>query len=249
MTGYATAGTMTTVQQSTDPAAKPTSRKRFLTVAALALMLVPLLAGCIRVQVSMGVSANDRVTGQVVAAAIPANEADKGPQLTPPSSLEDKIRVQEYKKDGYVGSQAFFSDLSFGDVAQLGSMYAEGSGSFQITLKRSGDTVTLDGKADLKTVPTQGADIQVSIAFPARSARPTEHETAIPGCRGPCPPARCPRCAPRSTTRTQAPEASPGGQESWPGWRSVSRLSSVQWPGWRAIEHRSSARRPRKHRS
>ncbi len=45
MTGYATAGTMTTVQQSTDPAAKPTSRKRFLTVAALALMLVPLLAG------------------------------------------------------------------------------------------------------------------------------------------------------------------------------------------------------------
>ena len=123
-------------------------------------MLVPLLAGCIRVQVSMGVSANDRVTGQVVAAAIPANEADKGPQLTPPSSLEDKIRVQEYKKDGYVGSQAFFSDLSFGDVAQLGSMYAEGSGSFQITLKRSGDTVTLDGKADLKTVPTQGADVQ-----------------------------------------------------------------------------------------
>ena len=83
MTGYATAGTMTTVQQSTDPAAKPTSRKRFLTVAALALMLVPLLAGCIRVQVSMGVSANDRVTGQVVAAAIPANEADKGPQLNP----------------------------------------------------------------------------------------------------------------------------------------------------------------------
>ena len=31
-----------------------------------------------------------------------------------------------------------------------------------------GDTVTLDGKADLKTVPTQGADVQVSIAFPAR---------------------------------------------------------------------------------
>ncbi|MFC8933913.1 LppM family (lipo)protein [Rhodococcus sp. NPDC057135] len=159
---------MASVQQSTDPAAKPTSRKRFLTVAALALMLVPLLAGCIRVQVSMGVSANDRVSGQVVAAAIPADEADKGPQLTPPSSLEDKVRVQEYKKDGYVGSQAFFSDLSFGDVAQLSSMYAEGSGSFQLTLKRSGDTVTLDGKVDLKTLPAQGADVQVSIAFPAR---------------------------------------------------------------------------------
>ncbi|MCJ0903772.1 DUF3153 domain-containing protein [Rhodococcus sp. ARC_M6] len=133
-------------------------------------MLVPLLAGCLRVQVSMGVSADDRVSGQIVAAVIPANETDKGPQLTPPSSLEKQIRVQEYKKDGYVGSQAFFSDLSFGDVAQLSSMTDEGAGSFQLTLTRSGDTVTLDGKADLKTVPAQGSDIQFSIAFPARIA-------------------------------------------------------------------------------
>ncbi|NMM83169.1 DUF3153 domain-containing protein [Rhodococcus sp. SRB_17] len=138
--------------------------------AALALMLVPLLAGCLRVQVSMGVSADDRVSGQIVAAVIPANETDKGPQLTPPSSLEKQIRVQEYKKDGYVGSQAFFSDLSFGDVAQLSSMTDEGAGSFQLTLTRSGDTVTLDGKADLKSVPAQGSDIQFSIAFPARIA-------------------------------------------------------------------------------
>ena len=29
MTGYATAGTMTTVQQSTDPAAKPTTSETF----------------------------------------------------------------------------------------------------------------------------------------------------------------------------------------------------------------------------
>ena len=133
-------------------------------------MLVPLLAGCLRVQVSMGVSADDRVSGQIVAAVIPANETDKGPQLTPPSSLEKQIRVQEYKKDGYVGSQAFFSDLSFGDVAQLSSMTDEGAGSFQLTLTRSGDTVTLDGKADLKSVPAQGSDIQFSIAFPARIA-------------------------------------------------------------------------------
>ncbi|WP_424809654.1 LppM family (lipo)protein [Rhodococcus sp. 27YEA15] len=133
-------------------------------------MSVPFLAGCVRIQVSMGVSANDRVSGQVVAAALPANEADSGPQLTPPSSLSGKVRVQEYKKDGYVGTQAFFSDLTFGDVAQLGSMYSEGSGAFEISLTRAGDTVALDGKADLKSLPTQGADVQFSIAFPARIA-------------------------------------------------------------------------------
>ncbi|MFZ2176285.1 MAG: DUF3153 domain-containing protein [Rhodococcus sp. (in: high G+C Gram-positive bacteria)] len=141
-----------------------------MSVAALGLLLVPLLAGCLRVQVSMGVSADDRVSGQIVAAAVPVNDQDKGPQLTPPESLSDKIRVQEYKKDGYVGSQAFFSDLTFGDVQQLGTMSEQATGSFQISLRRTGDLVTLEGKADLDAVPAQGTDVQFTIAFPARVA-------------------------------------------------------------------------------
>ncbi|PQP25603.1 LppM family (lipo)protein [Rhodococcus opacus] len=147
-----------------------TRSRRALSLAALGLLLVPLLAGCLRVQVSMGVSADDRVSGQIVAAAVPANDQDKGPQLTPPDSLSDKVRVQEYKKDGYVGSQAFFSDLTFGDVQQLGTMSEQANGSFQISLQRTGDLVTLDGKADLGSVPAQGTDVQFTIAFPARVA-------------------------------------------------------------------------------
>ncbi|MDI9950119.1 LppM family (lipo)protein [Rhodococcus sp. NM-2] len=154
------------------PPSVPTSTRsrRALSLAALGLLLVPLLAGCLRVQVSMGVSADDRVSGQIVAAAVPANDQDKGPQLTPPDSLSDKVRVQEYKKDGYVGSQAFFSDLTFGDVQQLGTMSEQANGSFQISLQRTGDLVTLDGKADLSSVPAQGTDVQFTIAFPARVA-------------------------------------------------------------------------------
>ncbi|ABG92930.1 MULTISPECIES: LppM family (lipo)protein [Rhodococcus] len=154
------------------PPSVPTSTRsrRALSLAALGLLLVPLLAGCLRVQVSMGVSADDRVSGQIVAAAVPANDQDKGPQLTPPDSLSGKVRVQEYKKDGYVGSQAFFSDLTFGDVQQLGTMSEQANGSFQISLQRTGDLVTLDGKADLSSVPAQGTDVQFTIAFPARVA-------------------------------------------------------------------------------
>ncbi|MFC9833468.1 LppM family (lipo)protein [Rhodococcus sp. NPDC127530] len=154
------------------PPSVPTSTRsrRVLSLAALGLLLVPLLAGCLRVQVSMGVSADDRVSGQIVAAAVPANDQDKGPQLTPPDSLSGKVRVQEYKKDGYVGSQAFFSDLTFGDVQQLGTMSEQANGSFQISLQRTGDLVTLDGKADLDSVPAQGTDVQFTIAFPARVA-------------------------------------------------------------------------------
>ncbi|MBC2638561.1 MULTISPECIES: LppM family (lipo)protein [unclassified Rhodococcus (in: high G+C Gram-positive bacteria)] len=147
-----------------------TRSRRAASLAVLGLLLVPFLAGCLRVQVSMGVSADDRVSGQIVAAAVPANDQDKGPQLTPPVSLSDKVRIQEYKKDGYVGSQAFFSDLTFGDVQQLGTMSEQATGSFQISLQRTGDLVTLDGKADLSSVPAQGSDVQFTIAFPARVA-------------------------------------------------------------------------------
>ena len=146
------------------------STRRVFSVTALALLLVPLLAGCLRVQVSMGVSSDDRVSGQVVAATVPAAEGDKGPQLVVPDSLEGKVRVQEYTQDGYVGSQAFFSGLTFGDVQQLGQLSADNAGFMQLELRRAGDLVTLNGRVDLQTVPKQGSDVQFTIAFPARVA-------------------------------------------------------------------------------
>jgi hypothetical protein len=138
-------------------------------LTALLLLAVPLLSGCLRVQVSMGVSSDDRVSGQLVAANVPTGADDKGPELTVPDSLVGKVRVQEYKQDGYVGSQVFFSDLTFGEVQQLGALSSQAGTSVQLNFQRSGDVVTLDGKADLKAVP-DSSDVQVSVAFPARVA-------------------------------------------------------------------------------
>ena len=132
------------------------------------MLLVPLLAGCLRVQVSMGVSADDKVSGQIVAATVPTGDDDQGPQLTPPDSLAQRIRVQEYRKDGYVGTQAFFSGLSFGDIQQLGSMYGQTGTALQLSLRRAGDLVSFEGRVDLENVPAQGTDVQFTIAFPAR---------------------------------------------------------------------------------
>jgi hypothetical protein len=129
-----------------------------------------LLAGCLRVQVSMGVSANDRVSGQIVAATVPTSDSDTGPTLTPPDSIASKIRVQPYNSDGYVGSEAFFSDLTFGDVQQLAALSDQSAGAYQLTLTRAGDLVTLAGQVDLTSVPVQGTDVQFTIAFPARVA-------------------------------------------------------------------------------
>ncbi|EOM78142.1 lipoprotein [Rhodococcus rhodnii LMG 5362] len=139
-----------------------------MTILALLALVVPALTGCLRVQVSMGVSADDRVSGQIVAAAMPTGPDDVGPQLTPPDSLAGKIRVAPYSQDGYVGTQAFFTDLSFGDVDQLATMYPQAAGAFQLSLSRSGDEVTLDGLVDLESLPAQGSDVQLTVAFPTR---------------------------------------------------------------------------------
>ncbi|WP_420094832.1 LppM family (lipo)protein [Nocardia asteroides] len=137
----------------------------------LATLLVPALAGCLRAQVSMGVSSNDRVSGRIVAAVVPVEPGDKGPQLTAPETLAGKLRVEPYTQDGYVGSQVFFDDLSFGEVQQLSGLSEQTQGMFQLQFTRTGDLVSLLGRVDLKTLPPHGSDVQFTVAFPARVAK------------------------------------------------------------------------------
>ncbi|MET7772898.1 DUF3153 domain-containing protein [Nocardia sp. NPDC005366] len=130
-----------------------------------------MLVGCLRVQVSMGVSSNDRVSGRIVAAVVPTGAEDKGPQLKVPDSLAAKVRVEPYSQDGYVGSKVFFEDLSFGEVSQLGGLSEQTQGMFQLQFQRTGDLVSLTGRVDLKSVPPHGSDVQFTVAFPARVAK------------------------------------------------------------------------------
>ena len=147
------------------------SRVKFA-VLALMLLLVPILAGCqqVRINVAMGITEDDRVSGTIVAATEPQNPEDKGPQLKVPDSLSSKIRVQEYKADNLVGTQAYFSDMSFGDLQTLSQMTDQSMGAFQLQLQRAGDMVTLTGKVDLSKAPSEGTDVQFKVAFPARIA-------------------------------------------------------------------------------
>ncbi|APE38157.1 DUF3153 domain-containing protein [Nocardia mangyaensis] len=153
----------------------PSSRRRapgrrVAAVVVVLALLVPALTGCLRVQVSMGVSSNDRVSGRIVAAVVPTGPEDKGPQLTAPGQLAAKVRIEEYNQDGYLGTQVFFDDLSFGEVGQLGSLSDQTQGMFTLEFQRSGDLVSLTGRVDLESVPPNGSDVQFSIAFPARVA-------------------------------------------------------------------------------
>nr|WP_245719984.1 DUF3153 domain-containing protein [Nocardia uniformis] len=139
-----------------------------MAVLLFAALCVPLLAGCLRVQASMGVSSNDRVSGRLVAASIPQGDQDKGPELKAPEQLTAKIRVEPYSQDGYVGSQVYFEDLTFGEVQQLGALSDQTQGMFNLQFSRHGDLVKLTGRIDLKSLPPHGSDVQFTVAFPAR---------------------------------------------------------------------------------
>jgi hypothetical protein len=142
----------------------PERRIRLLALALL-LVVVPMAAGCVRVRATITVSPDDRVSGQVTAAAKARNADDKGPQLLNTLPFSNKVAVSRYQQDDYVGSQAVFSDLTFSELPQLANMNRDAAG-VDLSLRRAGDLVILDGRADLTALSDPDADVSLSVAFP-----------------------------------------------------------------------------------
>jgi LppM domain len=147
------------------PARQLRHRRRVIAVAMLLLLLVPMAVGCVRVRASITVSPDDRVSGQIIAAAKPRNPDDKGPQLLNSLPFAQKVAVSDYSRDDYVGSQAVFSDLTFAELPQLANMNRDAAG-VDISLRRAGDLVILEGRADLTSLNDPDADVSLSVAFP-----------------------------------------------------------------------------------
>ncbi|MGB9226464.1 LppM family (lipo)protein [Mycobacterium sp.] len=130
------------------------------------LMLVPLATGCLRVRSSLTISPDDLVSGEIIAAAKPRTSKDTGPQLDGNNlPFSQKVAVSNYDSDGFVGSQAVFSDLTFGELPQLAHMNSDAAG-VSLSLRRNGNLVILEGRADLTSVTDQDADVELTVAFP-----------------------------------------------------------------------------------
>ncbi|AGZ49328.1 DUF3153 domain-containing protein [Mycobacterium kansasii] len=142
-----------------------TRRRRMLAIAML-LMLVPLATGCLRVRASITISPDDLVSGEIIAAAKPKNNKDAGPQLDSNNlAFSQKVAVSNYDSDGYVGSQAVFSDLTFAELPQLANMNSDAAG-VNLSLRRNGNLVILEGRVDLTSLTDADADVELTVAFP-----------------------------------------------------------------------------------
>ena len=79
-------------------------------------------------------------------------------------AFSQKIRVSPYTADGYVGSRASFSDLTFAEVPQLANLSRDATG-VDISLRRAGPGHS-EGRVDLTNVTDPEADVTFSVAFP-----------------------------------------------------------------------------------
>jgi len=132
---------------------------------AMLLLVIPVLAGCVRIKASITISPDDLVSGDIIAAAKPRNDKDDGPQLDPNLAFSQKVAVSRYDRDGYVGSQAVFSDLTFAELPELAHMNSDAQG-VNLSLRRAGDLVILEGRADLTSLTDPDADVELTVAFP-----------------------------------------------------------------------------------
>ncbi len=114
---------------------------------------------------SIAVSPDDEVSGEIIAAAKPRDDDDKGPQFDENMAFSQKISVLPYQIDGYVGSQASFSGLTFAEVPQLADLSRDTTG-VDVSLRRAGNLVILEGRVDLTTVTDPEADLTFVAALP-----------------------------------------------------------------------------------
>ena len=133
-------------------------------------VLVCSLSGCLRVHAALAVSPDDKVSGDLIIAALPVNEQDTGPKLTIPPELNDQVHAETYTQDGYVGQKVTFRNLRFVDLAQLVQSISEAK-QYRLSLRRAGNLVTLAGSIDLTQVPAERADVQIKVAFPGSVSR------------------------------------------------------------------------------
>lgn len=132
----------------------------------LAVLVLVTLTGCTRVQVAMAVQPDDTVDGEIVVATPEGAPNGAGPEMTVPPELAGKIEVSPYDQDGFIGSQVAFEDLTFPEVSQLAVLGGSASGRANLEMRRVGERIAVQGRADLTTMPVDRSDIRLAMSFP-----------------------------------------------------------------------------------
>jgi len=150
----------------TTPATTPVRRRVLPALLLVVLLAAGLLSGCARVRAALAVQPDDTVTGEIVVATPPTSPTDKGPTITLPPALADRVTVSAYQQDNYTGSVLRFSRLTFDQVAALSAVAGQTGKQVTFQIRRMGGRVVVTGAIDLTTVSVDRADFQLKMSFP-----------------------------------------------------------------------------------
>ncbi|HHX85337.1 MAG TPA: DUF3153 domain-containing protein [Actinomycetales bacterium] len=145
---------------------------RRLVGLAGAVVLLFVLTGCLQLNVQMSVRKDDTVSGRILVAGDQLAESTDLDRLSPPSGLEQKVRITPYTADGFSGREIYFTQLTFAEVDTLAqAVDIEGARPYTMSFRRSGDTVAFTGSVDLSGIPedrAESASTRVDLTFPNR---------------------------------------------------------------------------------
>ena len=157
---------------STASAPGPARTPRRLVGLAGAVVLLFVRTGCLQHNVQMSVRKDDTVSGRILVAGDQLAESTDLDRLSPPSGLEQKVRITPYTADGFSGREIYFTQLTFAEVDTLAqAVDIEGARPYTMSFRRSGDTVAFTGSVDLSGIPedrAESASTRVDLTFPNR---------------------------------------------------------------------------------
>ncbi|MBA8825639.1 hypothetical protein FHX42_003005 [Saccharopolyspora lacisalsi] len=141
------------------------TKDRHRSGAALVLLVMLgslLLSGCLRANVSMTFSENDRVSGEVlVAVRRPANQEPF--RLRVPREFRERVHTTPYSENGRVGSTLSFDNLTFGEAEQLGRALGGSNSRYDFSIKRAGSLIEVHGSVDLTPLDQTNSSVVVRI--------------------------------------------------------------------------------------
>lgn len=129
------------------------------------LLVAVLTSGCLQATVSLTLSEDDRVSGDVLV-AVPVAESDEPVRLTPPEGLRDRVSVEPYSSDGVQGSRLSFENLTFSEVEHLGQALSRSQSRYRFSLERNGSLVTVKGSIDLTPLAETDSSVLIELSTP-----------------------------------------------------------------------------------
>lgn len=146
---------------------------------AVLIVLITLVAlatsGCLNANLSMTISKNDRVTGQLLVAAPPDGQPIR---FDPPEGLRSRVSSAEYTKDGHPGTRLVFRELTFRELEHLSEAISGSESRYHFSLTRSGSLVNINGEIDLTPLGETPSSLHIEITAPGEITKTNGRESA-----------------------------------------------------------------------